>query len=139
MMEMTTPHRRLRMVTQALMVLGVLMMAQASMAQQGSEDYGVSILKRNSVAVGDSEEIVVRVRTPQGEPAHGIPVRFQLDPGGQKHATIVPEQTTTDHGIARAKLHSDLIGRVGLTVRVGHGTVVKRTGIAFKTVAIDVE
>ena len=79
----------------------------------------------------------MRVGTPQGQPAHGIPVRFQLEPGGQRHATIVPEQTTTDYGIARAKLHSDRIGRVGLTVRVGHGTVVKQTGIAFKTVEDD--
>jgi hypothetical protein len=139
MMKTTTPQRRLRLVTLAFLALGVFMMAQTGMAQQNSEDYKVSILKRNSVAVGDSEEIVVRVRTLQGQLAHGIPVRFQLDPGGQKHATIVPEQTTTDHGIARAKLHSDLIGRVGLTVRVGHGTVVKRTGLAFKTTAMDAE
>jgi len=139
MMKTTTPQHRLRLVTLAFLVLGVFMMAQTGMAQQGSEDYKVSIRKRNSVAVGDSEEIVVRVRTPQGQPAHGIPVRFQLDPGRQKHATLVPEQTTTDHGIARAWLHSDLSGRVGLTVRVGHGTVIKRTGLAFKTVSMDVE
>jgi len=52
MMEMPTPHLRLRLVTLAFLVLGVLMMAQVSMAQQGTEDYKVSILKRNSVAVG---------------------------------------------------------------------------------------
>jgi hypothetical protein len=132
MMKTITPHRRGRLVPLAFLVLGLVLLAQTGMAQQGSEDYKVSIRTLNFADWKESAEIVVRVRTLQGEPAHGIPVRFQLDPGWQGDATIEPAQTTTEHGIARARLHADLTGHVGFTVKVGHGTVSRRTGIVFK-------
>ena len=40
-------------------------------------------------------------------------------------------QTVTEHGIARATLQTAFIGNVPVTVRVGFGTVIKHTGIAF--------
>ena len=138
-MKTTIHHRRGRLVTLAFLVLGLVLLVQTGVAQQGSEDYKVSILKPNFADWEESTEIVVRVRTLQGEPADGIPVRFQLDPGWQGDATIEPAQTTTDHGIARARLHADATGHVGFTVQVGHGTVSRRTGIVFSAFDSDNE
>ncbi len=139
-MNTTTHHAHFRLVTLTLVVLGVLLMAQVGMAQAGpEEDYDVSILTphtapaltSNPAFESQGAEIVVRVRTMQGEPAHGVPVRFQLHPVWQNDATIVPQQTVTEHGIARATLQTAFIGNVPITVRVGFGTVIKHTGIAF--------
>ncbi len=112
--------------------LGGLLLAPAGMAQERGDDYDVSILSSTSGSRRHGTEIIVRVRTLQGKPAHGIPVRFLLDPAWHGDATIVPQQMTTEHGLARAWLHTDLIGRIGVTVRVGFGTVIKRTGVAFQ-------
>jgi hypothetical protein len=113
------------------LVLGMLVATQTSMAQNGDEDYNVTILAPHSAVLGQDQEIVVRVRTLQGGPAQGVPVRFQLDPEWQGDATITPAETTTKHGMARARVRADLIGHVGVTVRVGFNTVLKRTGLLF--------
>ncbi len=125
------------------LALGLVgLVGQTSMAQESAtpgqqafesrEDYDVSILAPHSISPRRTGvELLVRVRTPQGALAHGIPVRFELDPAWQGDATIVPQQTTTDHGIARAQVHTSLIGHVRLKVRVGFGTVVKQTGLHF--------
>ena len=131
-MNTTTHHAHFRLVTLALVVLGVVLMAQVGMAQPGpKEDYDVSILTLHTAPALTSNpaferqgaEIVVRVRTMQGEPAHGVPVRFQLHPVWQSDATIVPQQTVTEHGIARATLQTAFIGNVPVTVQVGFGSV----------------
>jgi hypothetical protein len=127
-----TPRNPLRLCTLILsLVLVVFVATQTSMAQSMDEDYNVTILAPHSTVLGQDQEIVVRVRTLQGEPAQGVPVRFQLDPQWHGDAKIVPEETTTKHGIARARVRADLIGHVGVTVRVGFGTVLKRTGLLF--------
>ncbi|MDH3604536.1 MAG: Ig-like domain-containing protein [Candidatus Tectomicrobia bacterium] len=127
-----TLHNPLRLWTLILfLVFGMFVATQTSMAQSTDEDYKVTILAPHSTFLGQDQEIVVRVRTLQGGPAQGIPVRFQLDPEWHGDAKIVPEETTTQYGIARARVRADLIGHVGVTVRVGFGTVLKRTGLLF--------
>lgn len=121
---------RLRMLSLSLL-LGVCVLAHTSMAQGKQEDYDVKIVTPYSTSLGEDQEIVVKVRTLQGMPAHGIPVRFHLAPAWQGKAQIVPTATTTAHGIARARVRADLLGRVGVTVQVGFGTVTKRTGVLF--------
>ena len=127
-----TLHNSLRLWMLLLsLLLGVVVATPTSMAQSTEEDYKVTILTPHSTVLGQDQEIVVRVRTLQGEPAQGVPVRFQLDPQWHGDAKIVPEETTTQDGIARARVRADLIGHVGVTVRVGFGTVLKRTGLLF--------
>ena len=122
---------RLRMLILSL-ILGVCVMAHTSGAQGTDEDYDVTIVAPYSTFLTQDQEIVVKVRTLQGAPAHGIPVRFHLARAWQGKAQIVPAETTTDHGMARARLRADVIGNVGMTVRVGFGTVIKRTGLLFE-------
>jgi len=127
-----TLHNSLRLWMLLLSLrLGVVVATPTSMAQSTEEDYKVTILTPHSTVLGQDQEIVVRVRTLQGEPAQGVPVRFQLDPQWHGDAKIMPAETTTQDGIARARVRADLIGHVGVTVRVGFGTVHKRTGLLF--------
>ena len=63
------------------------------MAQSTEEDYKATILTPHSTVLVQDQEIVVRVRTLQGEPAQGVPVRFQLDPQWHGDAKIVPAET----------------------------------------------
>ena len=47
-------------------------------------------------------ELIVRVQDAQGRPVDGVPVTFELEPAWAGSASIVPSQTTTRRGIARA-------------------------------------
>lgn len=127
-----TLRNRLRLWTLILsLVLGMFAGVQTSTAQGTDEEYDIAIFRPHSTSRRQAQEIIVRVRTLQGAPAHGIPVRFQLDPEWQGNARIVPAETTTDQGIARARVRADLIGHVGVTVQVGFNSVTKRTGLMF--------
>lgn len=135
MMSIVMLRNRLRPWVLILsLVLWAFVVAQTGMAQDTDEDYDVTIFAPHLTVQGQYQEIVVKVRTPQGTPAHGIPVRFQLDPEWQGDAQIVPKETTTEHGFARARVRADLIGYVGMTVRVGFGTVIERTGLLVESV-----
>ena len=132
MMSSAMLRNRLRLWTLILsLVLGVFAGVQSSTAQGTDEEYDVTIFTPHPTSRRQAQEIVVRVRTLQGAPAHGIPVRFQLDPEWQGDARIVPAETTTEQGIARARVNADLIGYVGMTVHVGFNSVTKRTGLTF--------
>jgi hypothetical protein len=47
-------------------------------------------------------EVIVRVQDAQGRAVDGVPVTFELEPEWARSATLVPSQTTTRGGIARA-------------------------------------
>jgi hypothetical protein len=47
-------------------------------------------------------EVIVRVQDAQGRAVDGVPVTFELEPEWARSATLVPSQTTTQGGIARA-------------------------------------
>jgi hypothetical protein len=47
-------------------------------------------------------EVIVRVQDAQGRALDGVPVTFELEPEWARSATLVPSQTTTRGGIARA-------------------------------------
>ena len=101
------------------------------MAQDADDNYKVKVVTPYGATRGEAQEIVVKVRTEHGALAHGIPVRFQLDPEWRGDASITPAETTTEHGMARAYVRTDLTGYVGMTVRVGYNTVIKRSGVHF--------
>jgi len=44
---------------------------------------------------------------------------------------VVPKEIVTAHGIARARGRADLIGHVGMAVRMVYKTVIKRTELSF--------
>jgi hypothetical protein len=47
-------------------------------------------------------EVIVRVQDAQGRVVDGVPVTFELEPEWARSAVLVPSQTTTRGGIARA-------------------------------------
>jgi hypothetical protein len=97
---------------------------------ESSANYKVSLRAPHSVYRHEGADLVVRVRNGQGQPLNGVPVEFQMDPKWAGSASVSPQRVLTQNGTARAMLHTDLIGVVNVTARVG--TITKEASIAVR-------
>jgi hypothetical protein len=72
-------------------------------------------------------EVIVRVQDAQGRAVDGVPVTFELEPAWARSATLLPSQTTTRGGIARAVVSEPKTsGIVRVMVRVDNTTAQTR-------------
>jgi hypothetical protein len=72
-------------------------------------------------------EVIVRVQDAQGRAVDGIPVTFELEPGWASSAALVPSQTTTQGGVARAVFSEPrTTGIVRIMARVDNTTAQTR-------------
>jgi hypothetical protein len=68
-------------------------------------------------------EVIVQVQDAQKRAVDGVPVTFELEPGWVGSATLVPSQTTTRGGIARAVFSEPKTsGVVRIMARVDNST-----------------
>jgi hypothetical protein len=72
-------------------------------------------------------EVIVRVQDAQGRAVDGVPVTFELEPEWARSATLVPSQTTTQGGVARAVFSEPrTTGIVRIMARVDNTTAQTR-------------
>jgi len=72
-------------------------------------------------------EVSVRVQDAQGRVVDGVPVTFELEPAWASSITLVPTQTTTRGGIARAVISEpQTSGIVHIIARVDNTTAQAR-------------
>ena len=72
-------------------------------------------------------EVIVRVQDAQGRAVDGVPVTFELEPRWVRSAALVPSQTTTQGGVARAVFSEPrTTGVVRIMARVDNTTAQTR-------------
>jgi len=69
-----------------------------------------------------SAELTVRVQDAQGQPVDGVPVQFQVEPAGERSASVSPQRAMTNSGTARAVFQAESAGRARVQVRVENTT-----------------
>jgi hypothetical protein len=88
----------------------------------------VGVLDLTAVArYPQTAEVIVRVQDAQGRTVDGVPVTFELEPEWARSAVLVPSQTTTRGGIARAVFSGpQTSGVVRIMARVDNTTAQTR-------------
>jgi hypothetical protein len=88
----------------------------------------VGVLDLTAVArYPQTAEVIVRVQDAQGRTVDGVPVTFELEPEWARSAALVPSQTTTRGGIARAVFSGpQTSGVVRIMARVDNTTAQTR-------------
>src|SRR5262249_28614869 len=84
-----------------------------------SAGYRVTLESPQTIFQGQDAAVVVRVQNGQGLPVDGVLVVFQVDPPRARYASIRPARAHARGGRVRARVRSDLVGQVRITVRVG--------------------
>ena len=84
-----------------------------------SARYHVTLETPQTIFQWQDTAVVVRVQNEQGLPLDGMLVTLQVDPARARYVSIRPTRAHTRGGRVRAILRSELVGRVGVSVRVG--------------------
>jgi hypothetical protein len=134
MMTRTIPLMLLGFV---LMVCGGLACTSKSAAPPVPTAHGYTFSLRasdtnlwlGSQSIGDprpgNAELIVEVRDAQGHRVEGVPVAFRVAPSWVQSATLMPQDTLTSDGTARAVLKPHTTGVVTIMAQVNGQTQAK--------------
>lgn len=72
--------------------------------------------------IPDNAELIVEVRDTQGHRVEGVPVAFRVAPSWVQSVTLMPQDTLTRDGTARAVLKPHTTGVVTIMAQVNEQT-----------------